>query len=165
LFFYQDLPAQDPAFEAVQKLSLLGAVDGDENYFFHPNQPITLGEFARLVVNGFQLPISITAAHFVDVPRGHPEFKFIETLYDYSTQSTNPFFEYEIRNYLNYWWGDQAGSGPPAFAHPGQAVTVDMAVSIVSGLLGEPINEAEDTGHNMTRSEAVMLIYDLVKQR
>jgi hypothetical protein len=164
LFFYQDLPAQEPAFEAAQKLSLEGAIDGDENYFFHPNQPITLGEFARLVVKGFQLPISITAAHFVDVPRGHPEFKYIETLYDYSTQSPNPFFEYELRNYLNYWWGDQAGSGPPAFAYPEQAVTVNVAVRIISGLLGDSINAPDQPGHNMTRSEAAMLVYDLVKQ-
>jgi len=165
LFFYQDLPAKEPAFEAVQQLSLLAAIDGDENYFFHPNQPITLGDFARLAVNGFELPISITAAHFTDVPRGHPAFKFIETLYDYSTQSTNPFFEYEVRNYLNYWWGDQAGAGPPAFAYPEQAVTADRATRIISGLLNEPIPAPDQPGKILTRGEAAMLVYDQVKQR
>ena len=40
-----------------------------------------------MAVNGLQIPLSITASHFTDVPRGHPAFKYIETLYDYSTQS------------------------------------------------------------------------------
>ena len=48
-----------------------------------------------MVVNGLQIPLSITASHFTDVPRGHPAFKYIETLYDYSTQSEEPFFDFE----------------------------------------------------------------------
>lgn len=32
-----------------------------------------------------------------DVPRGHPAFKYIETLYDHSTQSPDPFLVYEVR--------------------------------------------------------------------
>ena len=75
LFFYKDQTADAPEFEAVQKLSLLGAVDGDENYYFRPDNPITIGEFARLAVLGLDIPISITAAHFKDVPRGHPRFQ------------------------------------------------------------------------------------------
>ena len=104
LFFYTDLPGDAPGFEAVQKLSLLGAVTDNElhrlrangpatsltdlnteAYRFRPNEPVTMGEFARMVVKGFQIPLSITAAHFSDVPRGHPAFKYVETLYDYST--------------------------------------------------------------------------------
>ncbi len=106
LFFYTDLPRDAPGFEAVQKLSLLGAVADNEldrfrsngpatsltdlnkeAYRFRPNEPATVGEFARMVVRGFQIPLSITAAHFNDVPRGHSAFKYIETLYDYSSQS------------------------------------------------------------------------------
>jgi hypothetical protein len=48
-----------------------------------------------MVVNGLQIPLSITASHFTDVPRGHPAFKYIETLYDYSTQSKEPFFDFD----------------------------------------------------------------------
>ena len=135
MFFYKDLAAEAPEFEAVQKLSLLGAADGDENYNFRSNDPITLGEFARMAVKGLDIPISITAAHFRDVPRGHPAFRYIETLYDYSTQSADPFFEYEVRNYLNYWWGNRSGVGPPVFAYPDQAVTGANAGRILSGLL------------------------------
>ena len=163
LFFYKDLPGDAPEFEAVQKLSLLEAVEGDENYNVHSNNPITLGEFARMVVKGLDIPISITAAHFQDVPRGHPAFKYIETLYDVSTQSTDPFFDYEVRNYLNYWWGDQSGHGPPAFAYPDRAVTGDMATKIISGLLKKSVTGWDPPSANLTRGEAAQFVYQHLK--
>lgn len=135
LFFYQDLPGDAVESEAVQKLSLAGAVDGDENYYFRPEQPVTKGEFARMIVKGFDIPFSITAAHFHDVPREHPSFKYMETLYDYSTQSDDPFFSYEIRNTLNYWWGSSSRHGPPVFAYPDQAITGEIAIDIAEGLI------------------------------
>lgn len=159
LFFYKDLTGDAPEFKAVQKLSLLGAVDSEDNYYFRADQPISMGEFARMVVKGLQIPISITAAHFDDVPRGHPAFKFIETLYDYSTQSTEPFFEYEVRNYLNYWWGEQTVEGPPVFAYPDHAVTGAMANKIISGLLQKKVPTARKPEANLTRGEAARLIY------
>lgn len=159
LFFYKDLSGDAPEFEAVQKLSLLGAVDSDDNYYFRSNQPISLGEFARMAIEGLQIPISITAAHFEDVPRGHPAFKYIESLYDYSTQSAEPFFDYEVRNYLSYWWGEQSVEGPPAFAYPDQAVTVAIANRIISGLLKEKLPAPPSPEALLTRGEAARLIY------
>lgn len=183
IFFYKDLPGNDGLFEAVQKLSLLGAVDGDENYYYHPGQPVTLGEFARMVVMGLDIPLSISAAHFQDVPRTHPEFKFIETLYDYSTQSEEAFFSFEVRNYLNYWWGNKSFHGPPVFAYPEKAVAKQLAIDIISGLangvlvahpdhpasgitpqsIGASLKEtASDTinpDEMLTRGEAAQLIY------
>ena len=159
LFFYKDMPGDAPEFEAVQKLSLLGAVDSDENYYFRPDQPVTMGEFARMVVKGLDVPLSITAAHFQDVPRGHPAFKYIETLYDYSTQSAEPFFNYEVRDYLNYWWGSQTVKGPPVFAYPDHGVTGGMATKIISGILKEKLPAWDSPDTNLTRGAAVRLIY------
>lgn len=159
LFFYKDFAGDAPEFEAVQKLSLRGAVDGDENYYFRPDQPVTLGEFARMAVRGLGLPLSITAAHFSDVPRGHPAFKYIETLYDYSTQSVKPFLNYEVRDYLNYWWGSRTVKGPPAFAYPERAVTAEVAENIVAGLLRRPVTVAKEPRVILTRREAAALIY------
>ncbi len=82
-----------------------------EAYRFRPDDLITLGEFAQMVVNGLQIPLSITGAHFVDAPRGHPSFKYIKTLYDNSTQSLNPYFKYNIQPEIS-----------KVFAHPGQHV-------------------------------------------
>lgn len=172
LFFYKDLPGDAPAFEAVQKLSLLGAADGDENYYFHPGQPVTLGEFARMAVLGLDIPLSISAAHFTDVPRSHPEFKFIETLYDYSTQSEKAFFPFEVRNYLNYWWGSPSFHGPPVYAYPDNAVTAQFASEIISGLVniisqtdpnhpvaGVAVEKNAEAERILTRGEAARLIF------
>jgi hypothetical protein len=159
LFFYKDQTGDVPEFEAVQRLSLLEAVDSDDNYYFRANQPVSRGEFARIVIKGLQLPISITAAHFEDVPREHPAFKYIETLYDYSTQSTEPFFDYEVRNYLSYWWGERSVKGPPAFAYPDHAVTGAMAIRIISGLLKKKVPALHTPEANLSLGEAAMLIY------
>jgi hypothetical protein len=172
VFFYTDLPADTPSFEAAQKLSLLSAIDNNTNmnhlskdgpvlgltdtnkeaYRFRPDDLITLGGFAQMAVNGFQIPLSITAAHFIDAPRGHPSFKFIETLYDNSTQSLNPFFEYEIQ--------------PKTFkvmARPEQHVDLAYARRIISGLLQKPLPKQFKPNTKLTRGEAAELIYKYIK--
>ena len=174
LFFYTDLPAGTPSFEAVQKLSLLNAIDNSANrkhlsadgpatglihtnkaaYRFRPDDLITLGEFAQMAVNGFQVPLSITGAHFSDAPRGHPSFKYIETLYDNSTQSLNPFFEYEIQTETS-----------KVFVHPEQHVDLSYARSIISGLLQKQLSIQPKSDTKLTRGEAAMLIYQQTKQK
>ena len=166
LFFYTDLPGDSPAFTAVQKLSLLSAVAGpdinDYNtkqskglastelkaYRFRPDEPITLGEFSQMVVNGLQVPLSITASHFTDVPRGHSAFKYIETLYDYSTQSKEPFFDFEP--------GDDYKT---ALAHPEKHVSGVQAVKILAGLLQQKVSSQLKIDTDLTRGEAAILIH------
>ena len=167
LIFYTDLPADSPAFTAAQKLSLLSAVAGpdidDYNtaakskglgsleltaYRFRPNDSITMGEFAQMAVNGLQVPLSITASHFTDVPRGHPAFKYIETLYDYSTQSKQPFFEFEPSKDFK-----------TALAHPDKKVSNAQAGRILSGLLRKQVPLPSNPDADLTRGEAAQLIY------
>ena len=170
LFFYTDLPADAPAFEAVQKLSLRGAFANtapdrfqtngpaaslsDLNkkvYRFRPNDPITLGEFARMVVRGQQVPLSITAAHFSDVPRGHPAFKYIETLYDYSTKSHETFLDYEVHQ--------EPDKNARVLVHPNREVSGAYATKILSGLLQRKVASWPDTDAILTRGEAALLMY------
>ena len=167
LFFYTDLPGDAPAFTAAQKLSLLGAVAGpdieDYNtaakskglgsleltaYRFRPNEPITMGEFSQLAVNGLQIPLSITASHFTDVPRGHVAFKYVETLYDYSTQSKQPFFEFEPSKDFK-----------TALAHPDKKVSGAQAVRILSGLHKKQVPAVSNPDADLTRGEAAQLVY------
>ena len=167
LFFYTDLPGDAPAFTAAQKLSLLGAVAGpdieDYNtaakskglgsleltaYRFRPNEPITMGEFSQMAVNGLQVPLSITASHFTDVPRGHHAFKYIETLYDYSTQSKQPFFDFEPSKDFK-----------TALAHPDKKVSGAQAVRILSGLHKKQVPAVSDPDADLTRGEAAQLVY------
>jgi hypothetical protein len=173
LYFYTDLPGDAPAFEAVQKLSVLDAVAGNDLHRFHaknqatsltdidedayrfrPNDPITLGEFAQMAVKGFQIPLSITAAHFSDLPRSHPAFKYVETLYDYSTQSLESFFDYEFRE-------NSTGSGTRrlVLAFPDRAITRANATRIIAGLLKKNVLTLPDSDTDLTRGEAARLIY------
>ena len=169
LFFYTDLPCDPAAFTAVQKLSLLGAVAGPDineyntkqskglashelkAYRFRPDEPITLSEFCQMVVNGLQIPLSITASHFTDVPRGHPAFKYIETLYDCSTQSKEPFFAFE-----------PTAGFKTALAHPEKHVRGVQAVKILSGLLQQKFSSELKIDRDLTRGEAALLIYQLL---
>ena len=167
LFFYTDLPLDNPAFTAVQKLSLLGAVAGpdmdDYNtadkskglaslemtaYRFRPDDPITMGEFSQMAVNGLQIPLSITASHFTDVPRGHPVYKYIETLYDYSSQSQKPFFDYKVNK-----------DSRSALAYPDQQVSEAKASRIISGLLQISVPAQPKVDRILTRSKAAQMVY------
>ena len=167
LFFYTDLPGDSPAFTAAQKLSLLGAVAGPdiddyntaaqskglsslrvEACRFRPDELITLGEFSQMAVNGLQIPLSITASHFMDVPRGHPAFKYIETLYDYSTQSKQPFFDFEPSKDFK-----------TALAHPDKKVSGAQAVRVLSGLLTKKVPAHSNPDADLTRGEAAQLVY------
>ena len=117
-------------------------------YRFRPNEPITMGEFSQMAVNGLQVPLSITASHFTDVPRGHPAFKYIETLYDYSTQSKWPFFDFEPSKDFR-----------TALAHPDKKVSGAQAVKILSGLLKKQVPAPSNPDADLTRGEAAQLVY------
>ena len=174
LFFYTDLPKETLAFEAVQKLSLLGAFENTDPdrfqtdgpaaslsdlnkkvYRFRPNDPVTLGEFSRMAVRGLQIPLSITAAHFNDVPRNHPAFKYIETLYDYSTQSQEPFLDYDILR--------EPEKRARVLARPDQELSSEYATKILTGLLRKEVPSSPDPNANLTRGEAAQLIYQQSK--
>jgi hypothetical protein len=173
LYFYTDLPGNSDAFEAVQMLSLLGAMDDNDvhrfqrdqqasnlshhnvkAYQFRPNDPVTLGEFARMVVKGLQIPLSITAAHFSDVRRSHQAFKYVETLYDYSSQSLKPFLEYEVVKVTT-----ESSQSRQIMAHPDKAISKEKALRILSGFMDEQLSQPPNPDDHLTRSEAAKLIY------
>ena len=117
-------------------------------YRFRPNEPITMGEFSQLAVNGLQIPLSITASHFTDMPRGHAAFKYVETLYDYSTQSKQPFFNFEPSKDFR-----------TALAHPDKKVSGAQAAKILSGLLKKKVPALAKPDADLTRGEAAQLVY------
>lgn len=170
LYFYTDLPGDAPSFEAVQHLSVLGAVSDDLTYLeksfiadtglkhkhkaayrFRPDEPITLGEFAQMVVMGLEIPLSVTGSHFSDVNRLHPYFKYIETFYDNSTQSLEPFLEYEIVQ--------ESGQGTKVYIQPDELVSGEQARRIISGLLSKDVEENPEGDRSLSRGEAAELVY------
>lgn len=172
LYFYTDLPGDAASFEAVQHLSVLGAVSDDLTYLeksfisdtglghkhkaayrFRPDEAITLGEFAQMVVMGLEIPLSITGSHFSDVNRLHPYFRYIETLYDTSTQSLEPFLDYEIVQ--------EAGKRRQVFVHPDDVVNGAQAARIISGLLQKDVEGVSEGNRALSRGEAAQLVYGL----
>jgi hypothetical protein len=165
LIFYKDVALEDPAFAAIQRLSLIGAMAGDRTCLFEPAQPITFGDLARLLVVGLAVPISITAAHFQDVPRGADAFRYIETIWDASSRSDSPFFPFLVRDYANWWsWLAPNLQDAPAFAHPQAAVTSDVAARMASGLLKRVVAPPTPSGNFLTRRDAAGWL-DELRQR
>jgi hypothetical protein len=79
-------------------------------------------------------------------------------------QAAKPFFTYEVRNYLNYWWGSTALQGPPVFAYPDHAVSGKQAREIISGLLQKPITGADIHDGILSRGEAALMIYHILSE-
>jgi hypothetical protein len=82
LYFYRDALPGWHYYEPVQKLALRGALPAFENYLFRPAQPLTRAHAAEAVVKALRIPVSVTATHFTDVAKKHPQYRYIETLYD-----------------------------------------------------------------------------------
>ena len=176
LFFYNDLAAEAPCFEAVQLLSLKGAMDDRtieqfplkstantlsdldfEAYRFRPDAPVTMGAFAQMALEGLGIPWSITAAHFQDVRRGHQAFPYIETLYDLSSQSTKPFFPFETHASK-----EGSNSRTELLARPENPVSHAQALKILKGLLHEEFAwpSSLPKSLSLTRGQAAMLIFE-----
>ncbi len=175
LFFYTDLPKTTPAFEAVQKLSLLGVFENSDSgcfqtngpaaslsdlnkkvYRSRPNDSVSLGEFARMAVRGLQIPLSITAAQFNDVPRNHAAFKYMETLYDHSTQFQEPFLDYDVQR--------EPEKSNRVLARPDQELSSEYATKILTGLLRKEVPSLPNSNASLTRGEAAQLIYQQIKR-
>jgi hypothetical protein len=87
LAFYWDVEATDPAFTAIQLLSVRGIASGDANRCFRPAESLTRADAAQFVYRAFNLWPSVSNVHFSDVPYTHPKFREIETLFDHGALS------------------------------------------------------------------------------
>jgi hypothetical protein len=60
-----------------------GVVSGYADGTFRPNNAVTRGQMAKMVVLAFGLPLNTAGGrHFSDVPASHPEYAYIETAYN-----------------------------------------------------------------------------------
>ena len=76
-----------------------------------------------------------------------------------------PFFPYEVRNYLNYWWGNSSLHGPPVYAYPNKAISDKLALQIVTGLLHQSISGFEIHDSVLTRGGAAILIHRILNKK
>ncbi len=77
-----------------------------------------------------------------------------ETLYDYSSQSFEPFFDYESHK--------EAGCATLVLAHPDQVPGGTAAKKIIADLTGNKVPSLAKPDDRLTRSDAAQLIYQHV---
>ncbi|MFN9428931.1 MAG: FAD-dependent oxidoreductase [Acidobacteriota bacterium] len=82
LVHYYDVPADHAEFGIIQRMSIRGVVQGDDDRNFRPDSPLTRAEAAALIVKAFNIWPSVTHSHFDDVAYKHWAFRYIETLCD-----------------------------------------------------------------------------------
>ena len=92
LTYFADVAGGHRHFQAIQWAALRSFVPPDPQWRFFPDHPVDWAEFVRATVVCLGLPISVTGAHFEQVPRHHPAFRYLETLYDLGTRAgIDPF--------------------------------------------------------------------------
>jgi len=82
LVFFWDVPLTEPYLAAIDRFSLLAAIDGGDHKEFHPDAPLTRATLASWIVRAQHMTPSVSNQHFKDVPWNYADFREIETLYD-----------------------------------------------------------------------------------
>ena len=90
--YYKDVPKSSEFYRSVAALQNAGIMSGYSNSTFMPNEPITRGELAKIIVLAFHLEVSPTYNHiFKDVDSKSSNAIYIQTLIDLNiTEGTTP---------------------------------------------------------------------------
>src|SRR5206468_517184 len=78
---FEDVPEDNPYFNAVNYLHGDGAVSGYADGTFRPYNSVTRAQAAKIVVLAFGFPLVGDGQRFSDVPAGDPFSSYIETAY------------------------------------------------------------------------------------
>lgn len=87
LTYFADLSSEHPHFGDIQWAALRTFLPQDRKWRFWPDQAATWSDIVRATVICLKLPISVTGAHFEGVDPGHPDFRYVETLYDLGSRA------------------------------------------------------------------------------
>ncbi|MEG0259792.1 MAG: S-layer homology domain-containing protein, partial [Lysinibacillus sp.] len=77
---FKDVPVSDPNYPYIAALANKGIINGS-NGKFNPQNPITRGQMAKMIVKGFDLPLANGKLPFTDVPANSEYVPYIQTLY------------------------------------------------------------------------------------
>lgn len=77
---FKDVPESYRGFEAIRALQRAGVVDGSKSGHFHPTDPVTRAQMAKMMVTAFGLKTKGEAPRFEDVPDGHWAKSYIDAL-------------------------------------------------------------------------------------
>ncbi|HUS16848.1 MAG TPA: S-layer homology domain-containing protein, partial [Chloroflexia bacterium] len=80
---FSDVPPGSTFYPWISDLVRLGAISGYSDCTFRPSNNITRGQFTKVLVLAFGLPINTAGGpHFTDVPASSPFYAYIETAYN-----------------------------------------------------------------------------------
>ncbi|MCA9385848.1 S-layer homology domain-containing protein [Candidatus Dojkabacteria bacterium] len=77
---FPDVPASNPYFPHIQNLECENVIHGYSDGTFKPYQPITRGEMAKIIENGYRFPENTNCGGFTDVPTSNKFYVEIMTL-------------------------------------------------------------------------------------
>ncbi|GAA0896196.1 FAD-dependent oxidoreductase [Pseudonocardia zijingensis] len=164
LTYFGDVGYDHEHFEAVQWAALHGVVPRVDDWLFLPDQPVTWAELAEFTVRCLGLPVSVTGEHFEHVRRRDPAFRWLESLYDFSTRAGVDLFglrrlgaEQPVPDLLRLYPGPrllpQRASGQPTAT---EAVQLLRQVARVLGAVAD-LPDAAPSGA-MSRSQLCALL-------
>jgi hypothetical protein len=91
---FRDVPASQPFYTVIETAYAHGVMSGYTcgapgepcpGVYFRPNNNVTRGQFAKMLVNARGWPANLAGApHFLDVPASNTFYSFIETAYNHN---------------------------------------------------------------------------------
>jgi len=149
-----------------------GVVSGFGDQTFRPNSAVTRAQMAKIVVNAFGFQLNTAeGSHFSDVPAGHSEYAYIETLYHRGLLSG--YADGKFRPDANVTrgqaakvlvqaagWARSTRSNSTFGDVPANAVFhADVETAYAHGLLSGYADSTFRTGNSVTRAQLCKMIY------
>lgn len=173
--YFTDLGAHTWAQESIQYLAAAGVLSGKGNNLFCPDDTVTRGEFAKMLVGALGLADSGSTSDFADVPSTHWAYLYVSSavkagitdgignsLFDVNAQITRQDMAVMCHRALTYIKTDLSNVESVQFADAsGVSAYAKDAVGILAGLgiINGKGNNQFDPQSNATRAEAAKVVY------
>lgn len=77
---FEDVKAEDTFYDYIYEISRQEVINGYNDGTYKPNQPVTRGQFSKMIVKGFGLPVNTECEEFKDVSSDNMFYENIMTL-------------------------------------------------------------------------------------
>lgn len=173
--YFTDLGAHAWAKESINYLASAGVLSGKSNNLFCPDDTVTRGEFAKMLVGALGLLDSSATSDFTDVPSTHWAYLYVssavkagitggvgDSLFDVNAKITRQDMAVMCHRALKYIEADLSNVESVQFADESSASAYAKdAVGILAGLgiINGKGNNQFDPLSNATRAEAAKVVY------
>ncbi len=173
--YFTDLGGHTWAQESIQYLAAAGVLSGKGNNLFCPDDTVTRGEFAKMLVGALGLVDNGATSDFKDVPSSHWAYLYVssavkagitggvgDSLFDVNAKITRQDMAVMCHRALKYIETDLSNVESVQFADESSVSTYAKdAVSILAGLgiINGKGNNQFDPLSNATRAESAKVVY------